>query len=139
VLPPEAYGGHKDVNEAWVAGTLAVGAWSTPAEAPSARLAVPGELHEAWEERLAIMRADGHLLCPPTPHGWRGRGSRPSGGGGDAWDHNQYRSWATSVRQGTPSSALRGRMELYKLTDGFPIVFAKFKRLRNYTFFHNEF
>ena len=27
VLPPPAYGGHKDVNEAWVAGTLAVSAW----------------------------------------------------------------------------------------------------------------
>lgn len=26
VLPPAAYGGHKDVNEAWVAGVLAVGA-----------------------------------------------------------------------------------------------------------------
>jgi hypothetical protein len=61
VLPPEAYGGQKDVNEAWVAGTLAVGAWSTPAEAPGARLAVPGDLHEAWEERVAIMVADGHL------------------------------------------------------------------------------
>jgi len=61
VLPAAAYGGHKDVNEAWVAGTLAVGAWSTPAEAPDARLAVPGDLHEAWEERVAIMVADGHL------------------------------------------------------------------------------
>jgi hypothetical protein len=28
VLPPEAYGGLKDISEAWVAGTLAVGAWS---------------------------------------------------------------------------------------------------------------
>ena len=61
VLPPEAYGGQKDVNEAWVAGTLVVGAWFTPAEAPGARLAVPGDLHEAWEERVAIMVADGHL------------------------------------------------------------------------------
>lgn len=26
-LPPEAYGGHKDVNEAWVAGVLTVGNW----------------------------------------------------------------------------------------------------------------
>jgi len=61
VLPAAAYGGHKDVNEAWVAGTLAVDAWSTPAEEPGARLAVPADLHEAWEERVAIMRADGHL------------------------------------------------------------------------------
>ena len=62
VLPPEAYGGHKDVNEAWVAGTLAVGAWSPPAEATGAQLAVPADRHEVWEERVAIMRADGHLL-----------------------------------------------------------------------------
>jgi DNA primase len=62
VLPPEAYGGHKDVNEAWVAGTLAVGAWSPPAEATGAQLAVPADLHEVWEERVAIMLADGHLL-----------------------------------------------------------------------------
>ena len=62
VLPPEAYGGHKDVNEAWVAGTLAVDAWSPPAEATGAGLAVPADLHEVWEERVAIMLADGHLL-----------------------------------------------------------------------------
>src|SRR5712671_3952712 len=61
ILPIAAYGGYKDVNEAWVAGTLAVDAWSTPAEEPGARRAVPADLHEAWEERVAIMRADGHL------------------------------------------------------------------------------
>jgi hypothetical protein len=61
VLPATAYGGYKDVNEAWVAGTLAVDAWSTPAEEPGARLAVPADLHEAWEERVAIMLTDGHL------------------------------------------------------------------------------
>src|SRR5216683_47232 len=33
LLPAAAYSGHKDVNEAWVAGNLAVGAWSTPAAA----------------------------------------------------------------------------------------------------------
>jgi len=62
VLPAAAYGGHKDVNEAWVAGTLAVDAWSTPAAEPGARLAVPADLYEAWEERVAIMRADGRLV-----------------------------------------------------------------------------
>ena len=61
-LPAAAYGEHKDVNEAWVAGTLAVGAWVAPAAAAGARLAVPADLHGAWEERVAIMRADGHLL-----------------------------------------------------------------------------
>jgi hypothetical protein len=63
VLPAAAYGGHKDVNEAWVAGTLAVDMWSTPAKEPGAWRAVPADLHEAWEERVAIMLADGHL-CP---------------------------------------------------------------------------
>ena len=62
VLPAAAYGGHKDVNEAWVAGNLAVGAWSTPAAAAGARLSVPADLHEVWAERVAIMLADGHLL-----------------------------------------------------------------------------
>jgi DNA primase len=61
VLPATAYGGHKDVNEAWVAGTLAVDAWCTPAAEPGARLTVPADLHEAWEERVAIMLADGHV------------------------------------------------------------------------------
>jgi hypothetical protein len=62
VLEPAAYGGRKDVNEAWVARTLAVNTWLTPAEEPGARLAVPVDLHEVWEERVAIMHADGHLL-----------------------------------------------------------------------------
>ena len=80
VLPAAAYGGHKDVNEAWVAGTLAVDAWSTPAEEPGARLAVPADLHEAWEERVAIMRADGHLLPADAERlAWEGlQGCPPS-------------------------------------------------------------
>jgi hypothetical protein len=61
VLEPAAYGGYKDVSEAWVAGTLAVDACSTPA-ATGAQPAVPVDLHEVWEERVAIMLADGHLL-----------------------------------------------------------------------------
>jgi hypothetical protein len=80
VLEPAAYGWHKDVNEAWVAGTLAVDPWFTSAEETGARLAVPEDLYEAWEERVAIMLTDGHLLpadaarlaweglpgCPPS-------------------------------------------------------------------------
>ena len=62
VLPPEAYGGQKDVNEAWSAGTLAVNPWFPPAAQTGARLAVPADLHEACAERVAIMLADGHLL-----------------------------------------------------------------------------
>ena len=60
-LEPAAYGGHKDVNEAWVAGTLAVGAWSAPAAAGAAMPAVPEDLREAWDERIAIMVADGGM------------------------------------------------------------------------------
>jgi hypothetical protein len=52
----------KDVNEAWVAGTLAVDAWSPPAAETGARRAVSADLYEAWEECVAIMLADGHLL-----------------------------------------------------------------------------
>ena len=62
VLPAAAYGGHKDVNTAWVADSLAVDTWFTPAEETGARLAVPADLHKAWAERVAIMLADGHLL-----------------------------------------------------------------------------
>jgi len=80
VLPATAYGGHKDVNEAWVAGTLAVDAWPTAVEEPGARLAVPADLHEAWEERVAIMRADGHLLPADAERlAWEGlQGCPPS-------------------------------------------------------------
>jgi hypothetical protein len=76
VLPADAYGGHNDVNEAWGAGPLAVDTWCTPAEETGVRLAVPADLYKAWEERVAIMLADGHLLarlaweglqgCPPS-------------------------------------------------------------------------
>jgi len=59
ILPPEAYGGYKDVNAAWVAGVLTVGdgpgalgvAWST-------------ERQELWEERVAIAEWDGGLARP---------------------------------------------------------------------------
>jgi hypothetical protein len=51
VLPPEAYGGCKDVSEAWAAGGLAVGVG----------LAVPEHLREIWEERAALMAVDGGL------------------------------------------------------------------------------
>ena len=80
VLEPAAYGGHKDVNEAWVAGTLAVDAWLTPAAEPGARLAVPEDLHEAWAERVAIMLADGHLLPEDAARlAWEGlQGGPPS-------------------------------------------------------------
>jgi len=80
VLEPAAYGGHKDVNEAWVAGTLAVDAWSTPAEETGARLAVSADLHEVWAERVAIMLADGHLLPADAARlAWEGlQGCPPS-------------------------------------------------------------
>jgi DNA primase len=63
VLPTAAYGGYKDVNEAWAAGVLAVG--TGPRVAPGGEvLAVPPQQHESWAERVAIMVVDGGL--PPA-------------------------------------------------------------------------
>ena len=61
VLPPEAYGGYKDVNEAWAAGVLVVR--GGPAAVGGEVLAVPTHLREPWAERVAIMVADGGLAC----------------------------------------------------------------------------
>ena len=60
VLPVAAYGGCKDVSEAWATGVLAVG--TGPAAAPGrAALAVPQHQRESWTERVAIMVIDGGL------------------------------------------------------------------------------
>ena len=61
VLEPAAYGGYKDVNEAWMAGVLEVGA-GPAAGGPAC--AVPKTLREVWAERVAIMVADGGM--PPA-------------------------------------------------------------------------
>ena len=61
VLPPEAYGGYKDVSEAWAAGVLAVGVGPSAAAAGGEGLAVPQNLREFWAERVAIMVIDGGL------------------------------------------------------------------------------
>lgn len=60
-LGAAAYGGHKDVNEAWVAGALTVGDWPASAGEGSTRLKVPADLQETWDERVAITVADGGL------------------------------------------------------------------------------
>ncbi len=59
VLEPAAYGGYKDVSEAWAAGVLGVGVGPAAAVAGGETLAVPEEVYEAWAERVAIMTADG--------------------------------------------------------------------------------
>jgi len=64
VLECTAYGGHKDVNEAWMAGALTIGAWSAAAAGSPEALAVPEDLREGWEERAAIMVYDGNLPGP---------------------------------------------------------------------------
>ena len=61
VLPAAAYGGYKDVNEAWVAGVLRLGAWSTATASGHKEIEGAEDLREAWEERTAIMVYDGHL------------------------------------------------------------------------------
>jgi len=59
-LPAAAYGGCKDVSEAWAAGVLRLGEGLVALDGPK-ELEVPEALHEAWTERVAIMVADGHL------------------------------------------------------------------------------
>lgn len=61
MLEPGAYGGQKDANEAWVAGTLTVGTWSPPAAVGAAMPIVSEDLREAWDERRAIMEVDGGM------------------------------------------------------------------------------
>ena len=59
-LPAAAYGGCKDVSDAWATGVLAVGAG--PAAAPGEEaLAVLPHQRESWTERVAIMVIDGGL------------------------------------------------------------------------------
>jgi DNA primase len=60
VLPVAAYGGCKDVSDAWVTGVLAVGA-GLPAAPGAEALAVPEPQREPWAERVAIMVIDGGL------------------------------------------------------------------------------
>jgi hypothetical protein len=60
VLLAAAYGGSKDVSDAWAMGVLAVGAG--PAAAPGEEaLAMPEHPREPWAERVAIMVIDGGL------------------------------------------------------------------------------
>ena len=61
VLEPAAYGGYKDVNEAWAAGVLVVRSGPTAGAVGGEGLAVPQHLHEPWAERVAIMVIDGGL------------------------------------------------------------------------------
>jgi DNA primase len=61
VLPAAAYGGYKDVNEAWAAGVLAVGVGPAVAATGGKGLAIPPHLREPWAERVAIMVTDGGL------------------------------------------------------------------------------
>jgi DNA primase len=64
VLPPEAYGGYKDANAAWMAGALRIGAWPAAASDGAEGLERPEDLRNAWEERAAIMEWDGGLAHP---------------------------------------------------------------------------
>jgi len=60
VLEPTAYGGYKDVNEAWMAGTLTIGGGSAVIDGPAGR-ELPEDLRDAWAERAAIIECDGGL------------------------------------------------------------------------------
>ena len=60
VLPAAAYGGCKDVSDAWTTGVLAVDAGPAAALGEEAR-AVRQHQRESWAERVAIMVVDGGL------------------------------------------------------------------------------
>jgi hypothetical protein len=67
ILPAAAYGGRKDVSDAWATGVLAVG--TGPAAAPGGEArAVPPHLRESWAERVAIMVIDGGLPHAEAEH-----------------------------------------------------------------------
>ena len=59
-LEPTAYGGYKDVNEAWMAGALTMGGGPAAIDGPEG-LERPEDLRDAWGERAAIMECDGGL------------------------------------------------------------------------------
>ena len=80
VLPVAAYGGYKDVNEAWAAGVLAIG------DGPGTGLEVPEDWREVWEERVAIMVADGTLPRVEAERlAWEGL-QHPAAAGGMPYD-----------------------------------------------------
>ncbi len=61
VLPPAAYGGHTDANEAWVAGVLTLGCTPPAGATGAAALVISEAGRERWEECAAIMTYEGHL------------------------------------------------------------------------------
>ena len=60
MLEPAAYGGYKDVNEAWMAGALTIGDGPVALDGPKG-LEIPEDLRDAWDERAAIIECDGGL------------------------------------------------------------------------------
>ncbi len=71
VLEPTAYGGYKDVNEAWMAGALTMGDGPVALDGPKGR-ELPADLRDAWDERAAIMECDGGFARPVAEHAaWR--------------------------------------------------------------------
>ena len=61
MLPPAAYGGYKDVNEAGMAGALTIGTSAAAVAHGPKELAGAEDLRKGWEERAAIMVYDGNL------------------------------------------------------------------------------
>ncbi len=62
-LPVAAYGGFKDVNEAWAAGMLVMRSGPAATAVGGEVLIVPPHLREPWAERVALMVVDGGLAC----------------------------------------------------------------------------
>src|SRR5919108_5229459 len=84
VLPPEAYGGYKDANEAWAAGVLAVAGGSAATGMGGVAVPeIPEDLQELWQERVAIIAADSHVSRPEAERlAWGGLVSHYAGAGG---------------------------------------------------------
>jgi len=57
VLPAGAYGGCKDVSEAWGAGVLQIGTWTVAGRERPEGLESPKDLQEAWAERAVRYEA----------------------------------------------------------------------------------
>ena len=72
VLPEAAYGGCKDVSEAWAAGVLCLDGGAADLDGTLGRC-VTQERRETWTERVAIMVVDGGLpLAEAERCAWAG-------------------------------------------------------------------
>ena len=105
VLPEAAYGGCKDVSEAWAAGVLCLDGAVADLDGTLGRC-VTQERRETWMERVAIMVVDGGLPPAEAEHcAWAGN---PAPGAAGAAPQ-PGRAWHGALRAGTGQAAEAGR------------------------------